>query len=254
MRCTEEVPMARCYVNSYHQMVGQYEDGDSETNCFRDGGRAIVPRADDRGASKLAVFLLLTALALTGCAAMRGGAGADEVAIAVARERSLTGVKVTHREVAQTFGPTTIVVLTADQPRDAVTDLSVFTEGLLGSVYSADDWKPTAGIRIVLRGFDGATLGAALEQSGWKVVGWEESDPGTVFVPFSELQERYGEWPSKSNPQDDARLVGDTRGAKRHAAMAQQHGWAHASDDITDCVGTDGTKVSVNDSGVRSIT
>ncbi|GAA3334448.1 hypothetical protein GCM10017712_24310 [Curtobacterium citreum] len=59
--------MVRRSVNSNRQMVRQYEDGDSGTNCFLNGGRAIVPRADDRGAtSKLAAFLLLAALTLTG--------------------------------------------------------------------------------------------------------------------------------------------------------------------------------------------
>lgn len=122
------------------------------------------------------------------------------MATAIARERSLTDVEVTHREVSQTFGSITVVVLTADRPRDALTDLPEFTERLLESAYSVNDWKPTAGIRIVIRDYDGTPLGSALERLGWNAVGWEESDPGTVFVPFSELQERYGEWPSKLNP------------------------------------------------------
>lgn len=157
-----------------------------------------MSRVGNRGtATRFAASLFLIALTLTGCAAMRGGADADEVADAVSRDLKISDVQISHREVSQTFGSTTIVVLTADRPRDTVTDLPDFTEDLLKAAYSVRDWKPSAGVRIVLRDYDGAPLGAALEQSGWRVVGWDEGDPGTVFVSFSELQERYGKWPSK---------------------------------------------------------
>ncbi|MDP9737790.1 hypothetical protein [Curtobacterium sp. 260] len=139
-------------------------------------------------------------LILTGCAATRGGADADEVATAVERHVKITDVKVSHREISQSFGSTTIVVLTADRPRDTVANVSGFTEELLKAAYSVRNWKPSGGVRVVLRDHDGAPLGSALEQSGWKVVGWDESDTGTVFVSFSEPQERYGKWPSRIGP------------------------------------------------------
>lgn len=160
-----------------------------------------MSRVGDRGAtSRFAACLLLMGLILTGCAATRGGADADEVATAVERHFKITDVKVSHREISQSFGSTTIVVLTADRPRDTVANVPGFTEELLKAAYSVRNWKPTAGVRVVLRDYDGAPLGSALEQSGWKVVGWDESDPGTVFVSFSELQEIYGKWPSRIGP------------------------------------------------------
>jgi len=112
----------------------------------------------------------------------------------------ITDVKVSHREISQSFGSTTIVVLAADRPRDTVTNVPGFAEELLKAAYSVRNRKPSAGVRVVLRDYNGAPLGSALEQSGWRVVGWDESHPGTVFVSFSELQERYGEWPSKIGP------------------------------------------------------
>ncbi|MBP1303084.1 MULTISPECIES: hypothetical protein [unclassified Curtobacterium] len=72
-------------------------------------------------------------------------------------------------------------------------------EELLEAACTVRDGEPAAGVRVVLRGHVGAPLAVALEQSGWKVIGCDESDPGTVIVSFSELQEHFGEWPGKAD-------------------------------------------------------
>lgn len=96
-----------------------------------------MSRVGDRGATnRIAACLLLTGLTLTGCAATRGGADADEVATAVERDLKITDVKVSHREISQTFEATTIVVLTADRPCDTVANLPAFIEELLRAAYS----------------------------------------------------------------------------------------------------------------------
>ncbi|WIE66139.1 hypothetical protein DEI99_006285 [Curtobacterium sp. MCLR17_036] len=144
----------------------------------------------------IALSALTIVLASAGCDATRGGASAAEGASDVENSLGVRRVLVTHREVAQSVGSTTIVVLTATDPEQRRDEVAAFSRALLDAAYLEDEWKPSAGVRVVVKDYDGPPLGQSLERAGWDLVGWDQSVPGTVFVGAPEMEKQFGRWPA----------------------------------------------------------
>jgi predicted small secreted protein len=148
--------------------------------------------------SGLVVVLVVSAVMLTGCAGVRGNDAAT-VAHSIDGVPGVDSVTINRREVSKTFGSSSIVIVDA-RVFDGHDDVGAvqLARHLLAAAYSVDDWKPTAGVRIVLHGYDGKSLGRALQDAGWDGVVWEPSDPGRVFVNGKVLEIEFGRWPGRT--------------------------------------------------------
>jgi predicted small secreted protein len=145
--------------------------------------------------SGLVVVLVVAAVMLTGCGGVRGNDAAT-VAHSIDRVPGVSGVTINRREISETFGSLSIVIVDARVVggHDDVGGVQL-ARYLLAAAYSVHNWKPTAGVRIVLHGYDGTSLGRALQDAGWDGVVWEPSDPGRVFVNGKVLENEFGRWP-----------------------------------------------------------
>lgn len=146
----------------------------------------------------LVVAIAAGLVMLTGCAGVRGNDAAT-VAHSIDRVPGLGGVTINRREISETFGSSSIVIVDA-RVVDGHDDVggAQLARYLLAAAYSVHEWIPTAGVRIVLHGYEAEPLGQGLQDAGWDGVVWEPSDPGQVFVNGTVLENEFGRWPGRT--------------------------------------------------------
>lgn len=147
----------------------------------------------------VATFGFLACLVLSSCSASSGENNAS-VESGVQRELGAKSVSISHTRIAATFGSTEMVSLKLEQPSRNVNDPAALATYLVESAYAWNGQRPSGGIRVSVSGYDGASLGKALEADdpGWGFVAYDDADPEKFAVSWAALSKHLGHWPGRA--------------------------------------------------------
>jgi hypothetical protein len=162
------------------------------------------------------VLLSLGAVALTGCAGLRGGQPADAAA---ARVELLPGVASAHVEQRTTLSGftrnwTTVVEVTLD-PAYRIDDAAAALDWVLRTAWSINEHEPTSGLWVAFLDTAGNATdwgwAAAMDAGGYDTQ-WARSlmlPGGVLRFTGTDIGERLGSWPGEAPELADGVIVAD---------------------------------------------
>lgn len=155
----------------------------------------------ERGrAGRIIIAAAVVSMMMAGCSAVKSGNSPSEATRIIDAVPGLTQASVKHREIDETFGSKNIVVVSAKASGTLSANPSQLAQYLIEVGYSVNAWEPSSGLQVVINGYEGGPLIAALQDDGFTDVVQGTSEPGEFFVTAGVLKSKFGKWPGATPP------------------------------------------------------